>query len=227
MATPFLTSPLEAAWLHLGATMKQSDGGWRLPASFAGAASEMNVAKQAVGIGDESARGKQLLQGDKIGHALRQTYGAAPGHVGEVVRTHSVETALLRPDRAHVGTTEASHMESFAALTSSCEGTPLTITDVTHGRFEIRVVGPEAPSLLSKVCGLDFDSGEFPTDTAQLTSVAKTRQLILRLDMGDLPAYRLIGGRTLGGYVWETLMEAGREFGAEPIGANTLQTLAG
>jgi glycine cleavage system aminomethyltransferase T len=45
--------------------------------------------------------------------------------------------------------------------------------------------------------------------------------------MGDLPAYRLIGGRNLGGYVWETLMEAGREFGAEPIGANTLKTLAG
>ena len=227
MATPFLTSPLETAWLHLGATMMQSDGGWRLPASFAGADAEVKVARQAAVIGDESWRGKLLLQGDGIGQVLQQTFDAAPELVGRVVRTDSVETALLRPDLAHVGTTEASHMENLATLTTSCEATPVTMTDVTHGRFEIRVVGPEAPCLLSKVCGLDFDSGEFPADTAQLTSGAKTRQLILRVDMGDLPAFRLIGGRALGGYMWDTLMEAGREFGIEPIGANALQTLAG
>ena len=57
------------------------------------------------------------------------------------------------------------------------------------------------------------------------TSVAKTHQLIIRADVADLPAYRLIGGRDLGAYVWDTLMEAGRDLQLSPIGWLGLQRL--
>jgi glycine cleavage system aminomethyltransferase T len=57
------------------------------------------------------------------------------------------------------------------------------------------------------------------------TSVAKTHQLIIRADVIDLPAYRLIGGRALGAYVWDTLMEAGRDLQLSPIGCQALERL--
>ncbi len=37
----------------------------------------------------------------------------------------------------------------------------ITITDVTHGKSEILVVGPYSQGLLSKLCGLDFHPVEW------------------------------------------------------------------
>lgn len=227
MATPFLSSPLERTWTLLGATMAQLDGGWRIPASFAGSELELRAARQAVVLGDDTARGKIRLQGDAVAQVVRQTLGDAPDEVGVVAHAGATEITRLRPDLCHVGTPAEVHAETLAALQSTSRDVPLTITDVTHGRFELRLVGPAAPTLLSKVCGLDFDPTVFSADQARETSVAKTHQLLIRVDAGKLPAYRLLGGRALGAYVWDTLMVAGRDLGIAPIGHAALQTLNG
>ena len=118
---------------------------------------------------------------------------------------------------------------SFASEVLRCAAQgmtePLTITDVTHGRFELRLLGPAAGNLLSRVCGLDFHETRFAQGHVAQTSVAKTHQLIIRADVANLPAYRLIGGRALGAYVWDTLMEAGRDLQLSPIGWLGLQRL--
>ena len=101
----------------------------------------------------------------------------------------------------------------------------MTVTDVTHGRFEYRIVGPEAPRLLSKVCGLDFDDDAFPDRRCRETSVARVKALVVRADAGGLPAWRVLGGRAVGAYVWDILMEAGAELGIAPIGAAALREL--
>jgi heterotetrameric sarcosine oxidase gamma subunit len=227
MATPFLSSPLEPTWTQLGATMAQLDGGWRVPASFAGSELELRVARQAVVLGDDTARGKIRLQGEVVAQVVRQTLGDAPDEVGMVAHAGAAEISRLRPDLCHVGTPAEAHVETLAALRSTSRDMPITITDVTHGRFELRLVGPAAPTLLSKVCGLDFDADVFSADQARETSVAKTYQLLIRVDAGELPAYRLLGGRALGAYVWETLMVAGRDLGIAPIGHAALQILHG
>ena len=87
------------------------------------------------------------------------------------------------------------------------------------------MVGPASQALLSKVCSLNFHSSEFPNGVAKQTSLAKTAQLIIRRDIGELPAFSVIGVRSLGAYVWDTIVEAGREFGITPIGQVTLQAL--
>ena len=55
--------------------------------------------------------------------------------------------------------------------------------------------------------------------------MAKTHQLILRQDYGALTAYRLIGDRSLAIYLWETIIKAGQDLGAAPIGARALGSL--
>ena len=78
------------------------------------------------------------------------------------------------------------------------------------------MIGPNSQALLSKVCGLDFHPSTFPNEAAKQSSLAKTTQLIIRRDIGELSAFSIIGSQSLGPYVWDTLMEAGREFGDCP-----------
>ncbi len=234
--TPFLTSPLEACWTRLGATIVEAGHGWRVPDSFAGHDAEMRIARRAVVIGDDTPRGKFRLQGDGAQQQASDALGIAVTGTGVVCeargadredadRILQIEGVLLRPDLCHVGCEMDGQTQVLEVLTQSVGDSDTTVTDVTHGRFELRVVGPAAPVLLSKVCGLDVDSRAFPSGTAMQASVAKMAQLVIRSDLGELPAYRLVGGRALGAYVWDTLMEAGQELGVEPIGAQGLGML--
>ena len=94
------------------------------------------------------------------------------------------------------------------------------MTDVTHGRAQFRLTGPGTVDLLSRLCALDFDDSRFPDGTARQTSVAKTTQLVIRDDLheGTGPSYRLIGARSLAAYLWQTILEAGRDLGVRPLG---------
>lgn len=230
MADLFLTSPLEHAWVRLGANIMQVGEGWRVPEFFAGVTPEVQAARQALALADDTPRGTLRVQGETAAECTRQALGTAPDAVGAIVTDSAgVEIASLRPDLYHIGTATAARAEVQERLKVSAQAQQenVTVTDITHGRFELRLVGPAAAELMSKVCALDFDDSVFPSGTAAETSVARTRQLILRVDVGPLPAYRLLGGRALGVYVWDTLMEAGRELGIRPMGARALETLAG
>jgi heterotetrameric sarcosine oxidase gamma subunit len=109
----------------------------------------------------------------------------------------------------------------------------VTVTDITHGRSEFRLIGPRAAMVMSKVCGLDFHPSRFADGTARQTSVAKTRQLVVRRDAGSqnagigarLPAYAMLGGRASGRYFWDVLLEAGAEFDIAPIGQESVRGL--
>ena len=101
----------------------------------------------------------------------------------------------------------------------------ITITDVTHGRSEILVIGPSSPELLSKLCGLDFHPSIFPDMVAKQSSFAKTSQLIIRRDIVGLVAFSIIGARSLGEYLWSTIIEAGREWDITLLGQSALNTL--
>jgi heterotetrameric sarcosine oxidase gamma subunit len=102
----------------------------------------------------------------------------------------------------------------------------ITVTDITPGCAELWLIGPHSPLLLSRLCGLDFHERRFPNHTAQRSSVAKTTQTIIRRDRGDLPAYALIGRRSLAAYLWQTIMEAGKDLKIQPIGLDAFKQLA-
>jgi heterotetrameric sarcosine oxidase gamma subunit len=101
----------------------------------------------------------------------------------------------------------------------------ITVTDVTHGNAELWLIGPNSAELLSRLCGLDFHDSQFPNGTAKQSSLAKTTQLIIRRDLGDVPTYALIGGRSLAAYLWQTILEAGQDWGIQPTGLAALRPL--
>ena len=225
MASPWYATPLHGRWEALGAHLIEV-AGWQVPERFGDGAPEARAAREGAALGDETPRAKLLVQGAEAAAAVAAATGLAAPRVGDVSGGR-VTACGLRPDLLFVaagpgeGEGILKTLEQAAAAASGL----VTVTDVTHGRFEYRIVGPEAPRLLSKVCGLDFDDDAFPDRRCRETSVARVKALVVRADAGGLPTWRILGGRALGAYVWDILMEAGAELGIAPIGAAALREL--
>jgi len=98
----------------------------------------------------------------------------------------------------------------------------ITVTDRTHGQAMLLLVGPASREVLSRLCSLDLQPSAFPNLSTQTGSVAKTRQILNRNDVGDLPAFALIGASSLAAYLWETILVAGRDLGLQPVGQAAL-----
>jgi sarcosine oxidase subunit alpha len=220
--TPIKLTPLHSITQRLGATFTEEQG-WRIPEVYTAAEEEITAARERVVLADETPNGKLLLEGDHAESVLMDALDLGSLQINE----GSDGIYRLRNDLFFISTPPGKEViiqkELVTALAASEQF--VTTTDITHGRAEIRVIGPASQELLSKVCGLDFHPAAFPNETAKQSSLAKTTQLIIRRDIGELPALSIIGAQSLGPYVWDTLIEAGREFGIVPIGSAALAKL--
>ena len=213
--TPIKLTPLHATAQRLGVTFTEQRG-WRIPAVYTTPETEMTAARERLALADETPNGKLLLEGDQAESVSMDAFDLGSLKINEgrdgIYR--------LRNDLFFISTPpgKAASIQKKLMTASAASEQFITVTDVTHGRAEIRVIGPDSQALLSKLCGLDFHISAFPNETAKQSSLAKTAQLIIRCDIGELPAFSIIGPQSLGAYIWDTLMEAGREFGVVPIG---------
>ena len=222
-------SPLHSRLQSLDAEFAGRDG-WQVAERFPEAGTD--AAARGVAIADESANGKLQVQGEEAEGLVRTAFAAPALPVGKSASIEALgpgRVCRLRRDLFFIGTAPAEVAAALDRLRRelrASERTGAAVTDLTHGRSELRLVGPAAPELLSKLCGLDFDPGRFLDGDARQSSVARTKQLIVRGDVGGLPSYSLIGGRSLGAYLWDTLMQAGAEFSIAPLGLRDLRALS-
>ena len=201
--------------------------GWCVVESFSHSENEVTAASNGVSIADDSARGKLAIEGD-LSETIVQTILGAPNlKVSAGASFRYGHVYRLRDDSYYACTSpglEANTLKALTAATQKQSGL-VTITDITHGSAELRVIGPDSRALLSRLCGLDFSTAAFPNLTAMQSSVAKTTQIVIRCDVGHTLAFALIGARSLAAYLWDTLMEAGRDLTIIPIGQTVLADL--
>ena len=220
--TPVKLTPLHSTAQRLSARFTEQRG-WRIPEVYTTQEVEIAAARERLVLADETLNGKLLLEGDQAESVLMDTFDLGSLKINEgrdgIYR--------LRNDLFFISTPPGREVRTQRKLTTTLKTSEqfVTVTDITHGRAEIRVIGPDSQELLSKVCGLDFQPSAFPNETAKQSSLAKTTQLIIRRDIGELSAFSIIGAQSLGPYVWDTLMEAGKEFGVVPIGRTALAAL--
>jgi heterotetrameric sarcosine oxidase gamma subunit len=146
---------------------------------------------------------------------LQDLFPAVPAKPGDVVDLGQGLLACLRPQEFYLfGKTVEAVLPTTTELARHFaeSGQHLHATDYTHGQAVVWLVGPAAPQLLSKICGLDFRERAFPNRQVKQTNVAKIKALIVRDDEDDIPAYFLYVTRPMGQYFWETLWDAGQEF---------------
>ena len=219
-------TPLYTIGQGLGAAWVET-GGWRFAKSYTSTAQEIAAVKAGVGLADVTPHGKVQIEGAQAAQALAAALGSAPDRIGSHTASQWGGLYRLRPDLFYLSTPPGGEGDACRRIESAAAqgGQFVTVTDVTDGLADLRVIGPRAAEVMARVCGLDFDDSAFPNDTAKQSSLAKTRQLIIRRDFGPLRAYTTIGARSLAAYVWGVLLEAGQSFGMAPVGVGALREL--
>jgi sarcosine oxidase subunit alpha len=145
---------------------------------------------------------------------LREQFSDIPAKPGDVVEIEAGFLARLTPQEFYLfGNSAGAQLPSAAELEASFGGAFAHTTDYTHGQTLLKLRGAEAAEALSKICGLDFHDPVFPNMRVKQTSAAKIKTLIARIDENGEPTYHLHVSRPLGQYFWETLWDAGQEFG--------------
>ena len=126
---------------------------------------------------------------------------------------------------------------SLLATETSNGATPLTRVDLTHARAMIQITGAVSVRVLSKLCGIDFRDTANPDDCALRSSMARLVTEIIRHDVVQPRAtgepgpstpsrsYLLLCDRSAGQYLFDVLLDAGREYGIDVEGvANIIST---
>lgn len=243
-STAIRRSALHAAHLAAGARMAEH-AGWQCPDVYTRLEEELDAARERVGLADLSPTAKLDVQGAGSRAALARRLSLAAPAVGAVVRVaaHGLgvgDGSGDQPDgrlcclatdhlRLHApagtGTRIAAHWETLHAADTS-DDTHVHVTDVTSNATAVQLTGPHSRALLSKLTALDLRAREFADLACAQAGLAGVQALIVRADVGGRLSFEVACGREFGAYVWEALLDAGREFDARPIGLAALRTLA-
>jgi heterotetrameric sarcosine oxidase gamma subunit len=92
-----------------------------------------------------------------------------------------------------------------------------TVVDLSHARTVLHLGGPFAARVIAKHCGVDLDVAMFPTGTVTGTRFNQLGMTLARLD--DAPTFELMVFRGYAVFVYESLIEAAREF-SDDAGVN-------
>ncbi len=224
--TPIKLTPLYAVAEKLGAHFADLRG-WQLAEGFSNITEELVAARHSVVLADQSPGGKLYVEGHESESVVQSALGVSNLTVGSGMRVNGFYLYRLRLDLYFANTPPDIEVQVMEDLQTRAResGKYVTVTDVTHGLGELRIVGSASRDLLSKLCGLDFSSSGFPNHAVRQSSVAKIKQLIVRRDIEDLPAYSLLGAASFGTYLWDTIMHAGHEWHIRPVGHAALRNL--
>jgi sarcosine oxidase, subunit alpha len=206
-------TPLEAVAERHGAEFRIVDG-WRV-AWYPGSEGKLAPAGEGVALVDATPCGKIVVEGHRVDELFRAVGVDSLPVVGTGIEaTRLIPGAWvyrLRADRLFISTPPGSEGRLVSRLEREI-GRPahlVTVSDLTHGWYELHLVGAGSGSLLRKFCGVELGGEAFPDRTARETSVAKIYQLVIRRDVGSVPSFALLGARSLGEYLWGVLLEAG------------------
>ena len=90
-----------------------------------------------------------------------------------------------------------------------------TVIDLTHGRALMRLTGHNAASALEKICSIDLSTPMCPNGAVFRAAVANVVTDVVRDDIEGIPSYLLHCERSSGQFLFDTLLDAGTEFGID------------
>src|SRR5438093_3351790 len=229
------SSPVKRTALHyqhlaLNAVM-MDDGGWQRPERYEPPEEEVQAVRAGVGLCDISPVGKLDLQGKESVPVLERLFfpSAVPqgGQAQRMVLKNTdgvavVEGLCCRLGSDHVLIITAPDTVAVAeqTLTQYMEAANgcMHLTNLTSALAAVQLVGPYSRDLLCKLTALDLSPRQFADLTCAQGSVAKVHAFVVRADIGSELAYEVYCGREFGEYLWDTLRDAGQEFGVVPFG---------
>jgi glycine cleavage system aminomethyltransferase T len=181
--------------------------GWEIALSYVG-----EMKRNDLFIADLSHAPKWTVQGPDL-DSMRPAGLSMPGRSRMAVFSKGTLIARLHASEARI-------------LVFDREAPPLTdpcITDVTDGSAALAVVGPRCYGLLSKLSAVDL--GKDPAPSAALAPVEDVTCLIVQaVGQGGIPGLIIAGARGYGHFLFDAILDAGREYGIEVAGWERFQT---
>jgi glycine cleavage system aminomethyltransferase T len=102
---------------------------------------------------------------------------------------------------------------------------PAEAIDVTSVYANLLLAGPRAKDTLSKLSSLNISETSLPNLSCASANVAHAHAIVLREDIGAVPAYHLLFTRDYAVSVWESMLHAGHEFSLLAFGFAALESL--
>ena len=203
---------------------------------------ECLAARNAVAILDQSTLGKIDVRGPDAAEFLnrvysnnwlklgegRARYGLMLGEDGMVM--DDGVSARISPGRFHMFTTTggAANVMSWLEQWQQTEWPELQVylTSVTDQWSTMSVVGPKARDTVAKICNdIEFSHEAFPFLSFREGTVAGVPARVFRISFSGELTFEINVPADYGLHVWESVMEAGAEFGITPYGTETMHIL--
>ena len=219
-------SPLFHIQRKTGAEFSEVNGWW-LPIQYRSTEQERQALQTAAVVLDLSPQGKIVLRGKELDPFLEQLVGQSPHHIGRVVLAHppqldgisSITMARLTNDEIMLFTAPGEESSLVPILQERVDVQHgISWVDQTAGYAGFLLAGPRARDILRKRTSLPLEEASFPDLSAAQTGFAKTRALLLRHDLASVPGFEIYIDRSLGEYVWKTILDAGRTWEMQPAG---------
>lgn len=203
---------------------------------------ECLAARNGVAMMDASTLGKIDIQGKDVREFLNRVYSnawsqLAPGKCryglmldeAGMVMDDGV-TACISDTHFLMTTTSggAARVLSWLEKWHQTEWTELEVymTSVTDHWATAAVVGPKSRAVLAKLCGdIDLSKDNFKFMDWRDGTVAGVTARVCRISFSGELAFEVNVDASYGNYVWQALMEAGKEFDITPYGTETMHVL--
>ena len=225
---------------HLEAGAHQMDlGEWKRPHTYTSSENEWEAVRKRVGIIDVTTLGKLEVQGRDAPQLLdliythifstlkvgRIRYGVICGEDGIIVDDGTV--SRIAEDHYYITTTTGniSFIESWMEWWAVVYGYCAHVTNVTGDFAAVNLAGPNARDVLSKLTDIDISSDAFKYMRFEQGEVAGIPSRLLRIGFVGETGWEIHVPSSYGEYLWDTLMEAGKEFGILPFGVETQRIL--
>ncbi|MEM7438787.1 MAG: FAD-dependent oxidoreductase [Pseudomonadota bacterium] len=208
---------------------------WKRQNFFDNVREEHMAVRQNVGMYDMSSFGKIRVEGpDATAYLNYLAGGQYDVPVGKIVYTQFLNVSGgIEADVTITRLSETAYLVVTPAATRLADQTwmarhkgdfNVVITDVTAGEGVLAVMGPRARDLLQAVSPNDFTNETNPFGTAQDIEIGMGLARVHRVTyVGEL-GWEIYVSSDMCGHVFETLSEAGQDFGLKLCGMHMMDT---
>lgn len=219
---------------HIALGAKMVDfAGWHMPVQYSSIIEEHNTVRKNVGLFDVSHMGEVFISGKD---SLEFLNSVVPQDISKLAYEKAVYCQLPKADGGLIddliiyktGILEyliicnASRVdEDVNWLSLNSKGFDVKIDNQSHNYSLLAVQGPKSDELLRKM-GLNTQQESF---TIKSATIAGIKLLVSRTGYTGEDGYELLVENCHVEYLWDKILECGKEFGILPIGLGARDTL--
>ena len=200
---------------------------------------EYRAVRERVGMVDVSTLGRLDVKGKDAGQLLDKVYtnqlsNLRPGRMRYSVICDDTGTILddgtisrLADDHYFITTTTGNidFVQQWLDWWKVGAGWCAHVTDITAGLAGMNVAGPLARDVLKNLTDQELDKKAFPYMACREAVVAGVNCLMLRIGFVGETGWEIHFPAEYAEYLWDVVLEAGKEFGIRPFGVEAQRIL--